>query len=340
MNRRIIASVDPMTCRSVGGRGGEGGSSFNGSAGGGGFGEGPRVNHNQFHHYYFSPRPATPPVQHNLPQMCHRDIYCSEMLLQKRGYPVFYPEVQFHAQGRGSRIAIGDIGSFTREGLFESYFNIFHSAQHPANTQCPPGFAPMTKADGTPSIVTATHSAVTSGDYLASSTVQREFGDDFRKFIFHCSGPSGAILALPNGSRGEDLLIHIRPYVMAHAENWYSHITRVLCREIVNEELILVTGHDVADSWGMAYYSAPPSGSNPDFILRFEKPSEEALYRWAGVHGQAHSSHYKAAGDSQEYVVFLRGRSITFPSKRSEGQPSVAISNWPVYTPALLESDP
>jgi hypothetical protein len=78
------------------------------------------------------------------------------------------------------------------------------------------------------------------------------------EFIFKCSGPDGALLALPHGSHLEKLenLESMRRYAAKNAENWYKYINAPegRGRGLTNGFLYLITGCEKSQSWGMASF--------------------------------------------------------------------------------------
>jgi len=68
----------------------------------------------------------------------------------------------------------------------------------------------------------------------------------------------GAILLLPDGAYRTDLRgrkVNFRQYAIQNALRWYQFANQHLDREIPNGSLILVTGCDMASSWGIASFS-------------------------------------------------------------------------------------
>ncbi|KAJ7017402.1 hypothetical protein C8F04DRAFT_468212 [Mycena alexandri] len=155
------------------------------------------------------------------------EIYCNQLLRQKRGFPLYVPDPpqNLPAAYRKKGVAIGDVGRVTPEGIFDFFFNIYLSADHPVNdNDVPENFYPLLPY-ASKDVVTLTYNP---GDYVSTSSVQKlalhppldEFpGGDF---VFSCDAPQGAILALPHGGHLEKLenLETIRAYVATHAESW------------------------------------------------------------------------------------------------------------------------
>ncbi|KAJ6520874.1 hypothetical protein DFH09DRAFT_224929 [Mycena vulgaris] len=85
---------------------------------------------------------TTQPSGLNVPDDVHTEceIYCSQLQRKGRGFPLYVPNSQSNLpeeyQKRG--IAIGDVGSVTPEGIFDFYFNIYLSSNHPINENLVP----------------------------------------------------------------------------------------------------------------------------------------------------------------------------------------------------------
>lgn len=64
------------------------------------------------------------------------EIYAKMLLLEKLGYPLWYPEPSEDASNRHREfgVRIGDVGNITGTGQFEFHFNVHEPGG------CPPGF--------------------------------------------------------------------------------------------------------------------------------------------------------------------------------------------------------
>ncbi|KAK6987572.1 hypothetical protein R3P38DRAFT_2661685, partial [Favolaschia claudopus] len=274
-------------------------------------------------------------LQANQPPTSPSELYTREMLLQKRGYPLFCPGPQDHYPNINSGIAIGDVGCFD-EGEFDYFFNVFSSA----NTCCPDGFDPFKMND--PNRLNTSSSEVKHNDIdprsYFSSNVQRENGDP-PKYLFHCSGPCGAILTLPRGSHQQQLkdgAIHLRRYAANNARSWYRHVVNTRGRDIRNGNLFLVTGHEKARAWGMAHYSDHPKDHN--FSLEFRNAPGSAGYTWvSGFPSRAEGKKHDPATDGPlNQTLFLRGWTLSlepevwreeFPAESSSTEWEATV--WP-----------
>ncbi|KAJ7603442.1 hypothetical protein DFH06DRAFT_1069395 [Mycena polygramma] len=211
------------------------------------------------------------------------ESYCSQLFRQKRGFPLYHPNVQqdLPAEYLTHGIAIGDVGTVTQDGSFDFYFNIFLPAGHPINANgVPTDFVPMEPYD----LRDVVQHNYGPGAYVATPSVQDlrhlSNGTPIGRFVFRCEGPQGAILALPDGSHIRKLrdVEPMRAYAQEHAENWYEYINGARGRELSNRSLYLITGCEKARSWGIASYSAAHEG----FLLTFEPGAgaHDSGYHW------------------------------------------------------------
>ncbi|KAJ7646642.1 hypothetical protein FB45DRAFT_998093 [Roridomyces roridus] len=239
---------------------------------------------------------AAPPPTYVAPQApqrhgsVHTDSgnYCTHLLPQGRGFPLYVPAPQINLPEEYQRtgIAIGDVGRVTPEGIFDFFFNIYLAPDDPINANIPEDFIPLSKY----STVDVFHQNVNAGDYVSSSSVQHEIDPGYSNFpggsfIFNSFKPSGAVLALPHGAFQKRLinLGTMRKYAAEHAESWYKYVNGTRGRELCNGSLLLVTGYEKAKSWGTATFRDVVTGSNEHFHLAF-KPTADAAsgykYRW------------------------------------------------------------
>jgi hypothetical protein len=95
------------------------------------------------------------------------EIYCSQLLLEKRGFPLYVPQPQ---PDFPEGVAIGDVGCITEEGIFDFFFNIFLPPKHPINAnRTPENFYPIQL----PFKLEVIHQTFPPGCYVRSSTVQK-----------------------------------------------------------------------------------------------------------------------------------------------------------------------
>ncbi|KAJ7301670.1 hypothetical protein DFH08DRAFT_101887 [Mycena albidolilacea] len=212
--------------------------------------------------------------------------YCSQLLRQNRGFPLYTPGPQALPEEYRSRgVAIGDVGRVTPEGSFDFFFNIYLPANHPINANIPEDFVPLPPYDP----IDVSHHAYDPGNYVCSPSIN-EINRDLPEFpggefAFNCWGPSGAVLALPHGSHLEKLqnLEGMRRYAAKHAESWYKYVNETRGRGLVNGNLYLVTGWEKAESWGMASFHDVLLQN--EFLLMFRPTADtdnRYRYRWQG----------------------------------------------------------
>ncbi|KAJ7476173.1 hypothetical protein FB451DRAFT_268897 [Mycena latifolia] len=248
------------------------------------------------------------------------EIYCLQLLRQKRGFPLYVPEPQQNLPDEYQRtgVAIGDVGRVTSEGIFDFFFNIYLPPEHPINANIPEDFSPI---PGYASIdVHRLH--FVPGNYVSSPSVQKleidHSSNDFPggEFMFNCEAPTGAVLALPHGARLEKLenLENIRRYAVQNAESWYKYINGPRGRGLQNGALYLVTGCEKSQSWGMAAFNSV----REEFQLTY-KPTIGAdspdTYRWRGIHARKNPARNKSYNPSPEgflnQTIFIHGLSIS-----------------------------
>jgi hypothetical protein len=85
-------------------------------------------------------------------------------------------------------------------------------------------------------------------------------------FRFTCASSEGAILLLPDGACRYNLRAKInvfRKHAIDNAIRWYQFADEK-GRDIPNGSLILVTGCDMAVSWGVASFSGPDGDSSAE----------------------------------------------------------------------------
>ncbi|KAJ7932072.1 hypothetical protein B0H13DRAFT_1537467, partial [Mycena leptocephala] len=183
------------------------------------------------------------------------EIYCSQLLRQKRGFPLYDPEPRqtLPQEYQRSGVAIGDVGRITPEGAFDFFFNIYLPADHPINdNDVPENFCPLPRYRSKDQY----NKSYFAGDHVSTPSVQRLDPDVFPggDFILSCRAPRGAVLALPHGSHLQKLenLENVRKYAATHAESWFKYINGPRGRGL--NALYLVTGCEKAPSWGLASF--------------------------------------------------------------------------------------
>ncbi|KAJ7868187.1 hypothetical protein B0H13DRAFT_2202767, partial [Mycena leptocephala] len=196
------------------------------------------------HNHHRNPGPRHSNISFNMDEtFSESEIYCNQLLCQKRGFPLYVPGPRRNlpAEYRTNGIAIGDVGRVTPEGIFDFFFNIYLSADHPINdNDVPENFYPLPRY--------ATKD-VFDLDFEPGNSLRRltlvacsEFpGSDF---VFSCGIPNGAVLALPHGAHLDEKLenlVTLRSYVATHAENWYKYVNGARGRGLTNGSLYLVT---------------------------------------------------------------------------------------------------
>ncbi|KAJ7679078.1 hypothetical protein DFH06DRAFT_504972 [Mycena polygramma] len=214
--------------------------------------------------------------------------YSRQLLHEGRGFPMYVPAPQrtLPPQYQRKGIAIGDVGSVTSEGIFDFFFNIYLPADDPINANVPEDFVPLSPY----SLSDVIYEDYEPGDYVSTPSIE-EINGDFSdsapggEFVFHCSAPNGAVLALPHGAHLQKLrnIANMRRYAAKHAESWYKHVNGTRGRELANGGLHLITGCEKAKSWGIASFH-DVSVEN-EFHLSFGPTAYAEAgykYRWQG----------------------------------------------------------
>ncbi|KAJ7158481.1 hypothetical protein C8R46DRAFT_392884 [Mycena filopes] len=248
--------------------------------------------------------------------------YCSHLLRQGRGFPLYVPGPQKNLpeEYRRTGITIGDVGRITPEGVFDFFFNIYLDGDHAVNADFVPGdFSPLRRSIPRDII----NVEFDPGNYVASAFIQawdpNAISGEFpgSEFLFSCQGPSGAVLALPHGARLEKLedVEHVRQYAACHAESWYKYINGTRGRALTNGSLYLITGCEKSASGGIASFQNVAPGA--EFQLSF-RPTAHADddYRYRFVRGTpARTKHFDVSARSDEgtlnQTTFLHGFSIS-----------------------------
>jgi hypothetical protein len=105
-------------------------------------------------------------------ELSESEIYCGQLLRQKRGFPLYVPapEPNLPLDYQRHGIGIGDVGSVMPEGIFDFFFNIFLPPEHPINAnRTPEDFSPMSPYDS----MEVVHHNYDPGNYVSSPTVQK-----------------------------------------------------------------------------------------------------------------------------------------------------------------------
>ncbi|KAJ7471529.1 hypothetical protein B0H11DRAFT_2040381 [Mycena galericulata] len=229
------------------------------------------------------------------------EIYWTQLLRQKRGFPLYVPGPQITLPPEYLRngICIGDVGRVTPEGAFDFFFNIYLPADHPINqNDVPEDFVPL--APYLPQDLLRLY--FDPGHCVSTPLVQREQYRgplDFPggKFVFNSFEPTGAILALPYGSQMERLgtVGMMRRYAANNAESWYKYANQTRGRELANGSLYLITGCEKAKSWGMASFRDVVTAPHDKFQLVFTPTADaDAGYKYRWYTGPAHQKHADA----------------------------------------------
>ncbi|KAJ7285246.1 hypothetical protein C8J57DRAFT_712032 [Mycena rebaudengoi] len=260
-------------------------------------------------------RPRTPDC------ISESDNYCSQLLRQGRGFPLYVPGPpgNLPEEYRRNGVSIGDVGTVTPEGVFDFFFNIYLPSDHPINEQVPDDFSPLSPyapkdilpLDFDPGNYVSTPS-VRGLTPNWDSPIEQFPGGDFR---FRCLVPKGAVLALPHGSNLNKLrnLDGVLEYAACHADSWYKFVNGPRGRRLENGSLYLITGCEKCPSWGMANFQAVPD--EDEFQLSFRPTAgEDAGYKYRWQRGNACGKQADAptvSGSPINQTVFVHGFTIS-----------------------------
>ncbi|KAJ6451933.1 hypothetical protein C8R45DRAFT_848119, partial [Mycena sanguinolenta] len=277
--------------------------------------------------------------------------YCTQMLRQGRGFPLYIPGPSrlLPDEYQENGIQIGDIGTVTPEGLFDFLFNIYLPADHPININgVPHGFYPLQRYNDRTDIIVIDHEP---GDYYNAGypasifcTVLTEISRVLTQlvtmawtsrqvrgdFIFRCQPPEGAVLALPYGEMLKRLrnVQPVQEYARMHAESWYAYMksTTGLAN---NSSLYLITGCEKATSWGLGSYHSIGDEQFQATFKSIESNDASLKYRWTSPSWcPARHKQYNQASPNNEtsnQTVFIHGFSMSI-RERTSGRLSIATT--------------
>ncbi|KAJ7707377.1 hypothetical protein B0H17DRAFT_1000461 [Mycena rosella] len=250
------------------------------------------------------------------------EIYCSQLLRRKRGFPLYVPGPQRNLPTEYQRkgVSIGDVGRVTPEGVFDFFFNIYLPADHPINANdVPEDFSPLTPYVPKDLV----HVDFDPGSYVSSYSVQElDPGSDSpadidfpgSEFRFNCKGPTGALLSLPHGAQLEKLenVEHARRYAAKNAESWYRYVNGTRGRRLVNGDLYLITGCEKSQSGGMASFENVTAGS--EFQLLFKpitSSGSDAGYKYRFKRGTPAHTRTFFSSTHLNHTTFIHGLTIS-----------------------------
>ncbi|KAF7334970.1 Pleiotropic drug resistance ABC transporter protein [Mycena venus] len=266
------------------------------------------------HHHYPHHDPglaSISPINIMNDSFSESEIFCNQLLRQKRGFPLYVPEPPqtLPTEYQECGVQIGDVGTITPEGSFDFFFNVFLPADHPINdNDVPENFQPLS-GYRPKDLQTQSYGA---GSEVSTASVQRLDEGDFPggDFIFGCRAPQGAVLALPHGSRLQKLknVEPIREYAAAHAESWFKYINGRRGRGL-RGAVYLVTGCEKAPSWGIASFHS----TDEKFDLSFKPIAAAGRYRWRGnpAKKKCHDPSGPTHAATWNQTMFLHGLSIS-----------------------------
>ncbi|KAF9545574.1 hypothetical protein CPC08DRAFT_675696, partial [Agrocybe pediades] len=208
-------------------------------------------------------------------------IYHRNLITKRRGSPLWIPEpddtLPTSYQRKG--VSFGDVGLLSPSGSFVFFFNICYPSDDPINSGgVPEGFKPFKssflKITGSREFEAASYVASESIKISRKQCIDSQAAD----LVFESSAAEGAILTMPNGARSEDLVgtLHLREYVLENIESWYKLIMCDFGCDVENGDILVVTGCDKTDSWGIATFVK----SSEAVKLTFQAVPSSRSYKW------------------------------------------------------------
>jgi len=178
------------------------------------------------------------------------EIYTRLLLPKGHGCPIWCPEPDENLppEYRENGVRIGDVGRVMPDGGFEPLLLgprdvTFRSRYHDCGLHV---CSEPLKRRRIESDTAVRRDVMVTGRSTAG-------------YRFTCSSTTqGAVLLMPDGASRKDLRNRkpdFRQYAMQNALHWYQFANQHLGRETPNGSLILVTGCDMASSWGIASFS-------------------------------------------------------------------------------------
>ncbi|KAG6329619.1 hypothetical protein ID866_9470 [Astraeus odoratus] len=174
------------------------------------------------------------------------------------GYPLWHPEpdASLPTEYRVG-LQIGDVGVVHEDGSFKVFFNLCLPPDHPLHRArgVPHGFKQLVLTEQDVQEIPSIYPPgriVASEDIRLNASVSR----GRQSFRFVSNAKEGAILVLPKGADGKDLLREA-PFILEaerNAKAWYEFARRRLRCPIQSNSLYMITGLRSASSWSLAAF--------------------------------------------------------------------------------------
>ncbi|KAL0959363.1 hypothetical protein HGRIS_014617 [Hohenbuehelia grisea] len=259
-------------------------------------------------------------------------VYARNLMTEREGYPVWHPTPGDHLPEdyKAHGIFIGDVGLIKENGTLDVLFNIFHPLSHPINSVVPQGFQ---------SLDPSTYSSRDFESYpTAYSAPTLKYSKKIRAFQVGITGEAsppvapvepgggfkfmssfveGAVLMLPQGAcrsnfTNEPLL---EQFIEQHGQQWIKFVKSR--RRLRDHSIYLVTGHDKAQSWGVASFAG--NSGRREISLRFAIGGVAGAgfslsYQWENqISGSAQTGpppSHSTSSMPHNQCVFVRGYKI------------------------------
>ncbi|KAF9540469.1 hypothetical protein CPC08DRAFT_717309 [Agrocybe pediades] len=233
-----------------------------------------------------SPVDGSSPVQLTTPSPSRSSvIYHRSLITKGRGSPLWIPEPNnaLHIAYQRKGVSFGDVGLLSPSGSFDFFFNICYPSDDPINSGgVPEDFKPFKPS---PYVTFRRVQEFKTASYVASESImisRKEcINTQTADLVFESSATEGAILTMPHGALSEDVVstLYLQGYVLENVESWYKHIMCYLGCDVQNGDIVVVTGCDKTDSWGVATF-VKSSKHSEAVKLTFQPIPSNRSYKW------------------------------------------------------------
>ncbi|KAJ7498020.1 hypothetical protein B0H11DRAFT_830114 [Mycena galericulata] len=261
--------------------------------------------------------------------MTDSKIYAKRLFPTGNGYPLFNPDPLNDVPDRDRKIGIriGDVGVVTRDGSFDTIFNITLASNDPSNRfGVPAGYVQVTLRPGDIAERAQCHPPGSDISNTAVKKTRLDMDAGTANNVFSpleanavvevsMNSKQTAVLLLPEGASSLDLrgLQAFRDYALKHAESWYAFVNGDLGRMIGKGDLYLVTGVTKSTSWSVAALENHSGDGKVSMRLKaaqFGGAGTSYTWEWEGSYRSVNSGPRRNPGEETwgaNQTVFLRG---------------------------------
>ncbi|KAJ7493175.1 hypothetical protein B0H11DRAFT_1717887 [Mycena galericulata] len=287
--------------------------------------------------------------------MADSKLYAELLLPTGNGYALFRPNPLDDVPETDRKIGtqIGDVGVVTRDGSFDTIFNITRELNDPRNRfGVPAGYEQITLRPEL-DIARQAHCHPPGSD-ISNTTVKKKRVDvdagiagnvqvylsllpiksllittyrflplDANAVVeVSMNSKQTALLLLPEGASSLDLrgLQAFRDYALKHAESWYAFVNGDLGRMIGKGDLYLVTGATKSTSWSVAAVENHSGDGKISMRLKaaqFGGAGTSCTWEWEGSYRSVNSGPQRNPGEESwgaNQTVFIRGFRVALRS--------------------------